>query len=451
MKAEKNETSLSDEKIIRLADEVLDLSRNRLLVNLRYLDTALTFHSRAVYDGSLSTDGKRLLFDPLYVLRSFRDSKSELCRTLLHTVLHCIFHHPFTGRNIDGDLWDLACDIAVESTVNELGLNCVSSDRSWKQEYISGQIRRAAGFLTAEKIYSYLRTSCADSKDIREWTDLFRNDEHSGWYTEYPDDPASSSHSILPSGIPDPSITVSWKEIAEHVQMELEFFAKVRGKQASSLIQNLRAVNREKYDYSSFLRQFASSHEEMKVSDDEFDYIYYNYGLSRYGNLPLIEPLEYRDSSRIHDFVIAIDTSGSVAGNEIQSFIEKTFNILSERDSFDHKTNIHIIQCDAEIQSDTVITGRQDLDIYIRDMEIKGLGGTDFRPVFTYVNDLISRGTFSDLRGLIYFTDGLGYYPEKMPDFRTAFVFIENGYNIPEVPPWAVKLILRSDDIEKIV
>ena len=31
----------------------------------------------------------------------------------------------------------------------------------------------------------------------------------------------------------------------------------------------------------------------MKVSDDEFDYIYYNYGLTHYKKMPLIEPLEY--------------------------------------------------------------------------------------------------------------------------------------------------------------
>jgi predicted metal-dependent peptidase len=231
--------------------------------------------------------------------------------------------------------------------------------------------------------------------------------------------------------------------------MEIEMYARVRGRESSSMIQNLRSVNREKYDYSEFLKRFAASHEDMKVSDDEFDYIYYTYGLSMYGRMPLIEPLEYRDSSKIHDFVIVVDTSGSVAGDKVQTFILKTYNILKERDSFASGVNIHIIQCDSEIQSDTVITSTEDMDRYLSEMEIRGLGGTDFRPVFRYVDDLNSQGHFSDLRGLIYFTDGLGTYPDKMPDYRTAFIFVDDGYSIPEVPAWAMKVVLRTEDIQE--
>ena len=82
-------------------------------------------------------------------------------------------------------------------------------------------------------------------------------------------------------------------------------------------------------------------------------------------------------------------------------------------------------------------------------MEIEGLGGTDVRPVFRYVDDLIAQGAFSDLRGLIYFTDGLGTFPEKMPEYRTAFIFVDEGYSTPEVPKWAMKVVLREEDIQE--
>ena len=70
-------------------------------------------------------------------------------------------------------------------------------------------------------------------------------------------------------------------------------------------------MTREKQDYREFLRKFARMGEQIRVNDDEFDYVYYCYGLKRYGNLPLIEPLEYVEERRIRDFVIAIDTSAS--------------------------------------------------------------------------------------------------------------------------------------------
>ena len=52
-----------------------------------------------------------------------------------------------------------------------------------------------------------------------------------------------------------------------------------------------------------------------------------------------------------------------------------------------------------------------------------------------------------DLKGLIYFTDGQGTFPERMPDYQTAFVFIQEGYSIPEVPVWAIRLILDEEDV----
>ena len=61
-------------------------------------------------------------------------------------------------------------------------------------------------------------------------------------------------------------------------------------------------------------------------------------------------------------------------------------------------------------------------------MKIKGLGGTDFRPVFRRVDEMIHNKEFINLKGLIYFTDGYGVFPERMPAYKTAFIFVEEGY-----------------------
>ena len=441
------------DELNRLAGEVLDISRNRLLVNLRYMDTALTFHGREVCRGSFGTDGRVLFYDPSFVLRTYAESKEKLSGIYLHSVLHCIFCHPFAGADIDMRSWDLACDIAAESVISELGLPCTRTDDDGRKRDMLRRIRRETGFLTAEKIYSALRkgelSAAKTDEELKQLEALFMADEHSHWYKSASQPPASQAvmNDEAKPGQDDLSLQDDWKKIAQQIEMEVETFAKVKGKFASSLVQNLRAVNRERYDYSEFLRKFASVNESMKISDDEFDYIYYNYGLTHYKKMPLIEPLEYREDSRIRDFVIAIDTSGSVAGDEVQSFLQKTYSILKSRESFRSRINVHIVQCDAQIQSDDVITSEADLERYIGTMEIRGLGGTDFRPVFGYVDRLVSEGEFSDLRGLIYFTDGLGTYPASKPEYRTAFVFVESGYNVPEVPVWAMKVVLRPEEL----
>ena len=207
-------------------------------------------------------------------------------------------------------------------------------------------------------------------------------------------------------------------------------------------------MNRETYDYSEFLRKFAALGEELKVNDDEFDYIFYTYGLNLYGNLPLIEPLEYQEVKRVREFVIIIDTSGSTSGELVQKFVQKTYNVLKQKESFSQKVNLHIIQCDEEIQEDKKISTEKELDRYLEEMEIKGQGGTDFRPAFAYVDELVKNHEFKNLKGVIYFTDGFGEFPEKKPDYETAFVYLEENYQNPEVPPWAIKLILRPEEIQ---
>ena len=238
-----------------------------------------------------------------------------------------------------------------------------------------------------------------------------------------------------------------WSEIARHMKVDLETGRLERGSGAGAMMQNLLAVTREPHDYADFLRRFAVLGEHIQINDDEFDYIYYTYGLRLYGKTPLIEPLEYKEVRRIREFVIAIDTSGSVKGEQVQRFIQKTYNILLEQESFFTKINLHIVQCDAAIQEAQKITSREEFDAYLASMTLKGFGGTDFRPVFAYVDRMIEQREFTNLRGLIYFTDGEGIFPARQPAYETAFVFVRDDYETPKVPVWAIRLVLDRDGL----
>ena len=442
-------------EVISLANEILNLCRNKLLVNLRFMDVALSYHKRVLYEGSIATDGKTLFYDPSFVLRTYKDSQRETVRTYLHLILHCVFQHPFIGPSVEERLWSLACDIAVECSINDLELNGVSSSRESEQKGIISKLEKTIGLLTAEKIYAALKRSNYPDMTLKKWEDLFREDDHTPWYIWVEELPLysadDSSFSQLSEEISiQESASLSkefWEGVSNQIQMDLEFFSKTQGDKAGNMIQNLRSVNREKYDYAAFLRKFAVLGEAMKVNEDEFDYIYYTYGLEHYDNMPLIEPLEYKEVKRIREFVIAIDTSGSVIGEEVQMFLQKTYNILMQEDSYFSRINIHIIQCDAEIQEDIVIHNQREFEAYLKTMKIRGLGGTDFRPVFRYVDQLIEEKRFRNLKGMIYFTDGLGTFPDHKPPYTTAFLFVVNGYEIPEVPPWAIKLVLQHEEI----
>ena len=241
-----------------------------------------------------------------------------------------------------------------------------------------------------------------------------------------------------------------WEDIAKQIEMDLQTFSKEWGKEAGSLMSALKVANQKVYDYDKFLRRFAALSEEIKINDDEFDYVYYTYGLHLYGNMPLIEPLEYQETNRVCSFVIALDTSASCAGHLVKSFVQHTFNILMSSQYFAHEVDIHIVQCDSKLQAVTRIKNACDIESYMDEFRVRGFGGTDFRPVFAYVNDLRKQGELTNLKGLLYFTDGLGTFPSSPPEYESAFIFMQNDEDFsPKVPPWAIKLMISEQDIEE--
>ena len=69
--------------------------------------------------------------------------------------------------------------------------------------------------------------------------------------------------------------------------------------------------------------------------------------------------------------------------------------------------------------------------------------------MFSYIDELRRKDEFENLRGLIYFTDGYGIYPEKMPDYDVIFAFLDEDDNRQDPPPWAIAVTLYDDMFEE--
>ena len=415
---------------VTLCARILLQARSELYVNMKFLDVSLSslgFEADWAREG-LGTDGHLIYYGPDYLLGLYKRGRTLVNRGYLHMLFHCLFCHMYTRKDRDKGYWDLSCDIAMEYVIDGLYQKCVHVPRSALRREIYLRLEKA------QRVYRALLEMELPERRLDMLKAEFFVDSHDLWEQEDSPKIARSRQN-------------KWNDNREKMQTELETGSKDASEDNRSLLEEVQVENRERYDYSRFLQKFAVLKEEMQVDPDSFDYAFYTYGLSLYGNMPLIEPLESREVYRVEDFAIVIDTSMSCSGELVRRFLEETYDVLSETESYFKKVHLHIIQCDDAVQSDVLVTSQEELKAYMDDFQIRGSGGTDFRPAFEYVNGLKKSRQAASLKGLIYFTDGKGIYPVQAPSYDTAFVFIENMFSDESVPPWAMKVVLEEEQL----
>ena len=261
--------------------EILFSARTELYMNLPFLDSALAVLPAADgYDTpTLATDTRVLFFSGAWLAQQYERSRANVNRAYLHTLFHCLLRHPGKTRGRDADLWDLSCDIAVESMLDSLDYRCLQAEKvSVRRQNIYRELKDELPVLTAEAVYRHFRRTRLNFYDCATLTRVFATDEHTLWYKE--DDDQQERR---------------WQQQAERTQtaMETVFANKAEGGQA--VREQLAVSTRKTTDFRAFLRRFAALREEVSVDADSFDYGYYAYGLRHFGNMPHIEPLETRE------------------------------------------------------------------------------------------------------------------------------------------------------------
>lgn len=430
------------EKLERVGKQILSASRNEIYMSMRYFDIAL---SALDYDMNLSTksigtDGEKIFYNPNWLVERYREWPQDINRAYVHMLMHNIFRHPMGRMERDEQLWNLACDIAAESLVDHFDAVCVKRVVSDERESWYYRIGKDAKVLNAQSVYRWLSNHPLHPRELFQAEKLFKQDDHAFWKGQDEENHSQNQPQKQER-------EKKWQEISEKIKTNLETFSKSMGDKAGDLLLQMQISLRETYDYREFLRKFTIVNEEIKVDMDSFDYIFYTYGLNTYGNIPLIEPLEYKESEKIKELAIIVDTSESCSEDTLKRFLHETFRILHSMDSFFKTMNLHIIQCDSKVQMDMKIKTKEELDACMKHFSVRGRGGTSFKAGLSYVEHLVCIGEFKNLKGVLYFTDGYGEFPSKKPDFETAFIFVKEDYTDIKVPTWAMKVILEPDDI----
>ena len=274
----------------RMGGEVLAVVRSGLYLDFRFLDMALSALTPVPDErcGVLATDGVNLYYQPSALLRLYQENPKYLNRLYLHTVFHCVFRHLWLKGKRDARLWNLACDIAVENVLDSLNRSSVKRPLTWVRQNAYAAIAAEGRVVAAAPAYRWLAGQTPGI--LRQLEREFYTDDHRLWPKDAPEQPQQ---------MPTPLPQKTWQKIGERMQTELDLRDKEAGDGADALKQQVKAANRSRRSYQDFLRRFCVTREEVHLDPDEFDLNFYTYGLSVYGNMPLIEPLAARESKKI--------------------------------------------------------------------------------------------------------------------------------------------------------
>jgi len=440
-----------------LGKRILDASRTELLLSMRFMGSALDSLSYVcdLTTRTVGTDAVSIRFNPTFLTELMLNRPVMLNRVYIHMLLHCIFRHVFTASEYeDPDLFDLCADITVESVLDSMNYKAVQTTWSDFRQSWYERLEKDLNVITAERLYRYFTASPPDYDTFLKLHREFSADDHSFWKRLQDKETKNgrgneSDSEENPPGQQDASeqaLKESWRKKADRVKVEMEAAVK-DAQEYGSFLRTLSFVQKRRKSFAHFLKRFAVLQEETRIDPDSFDYAYYQYGLELYGNIPLIEENEYRESRKIRTLVIAIDTSGSCQDSLVQRFLNETADILLRQESFFRHAEILLIECDNRIQSETFFRDPAEMKNHASGFHIRGGFGTDFRPVFRRVEELLKNGTLSHLKGMMYFTDGAGVYPDHPYPWETAFVlYRDDNAASGRVPGWAYTLYLDADD-----
>lgn len=338
-----------------------------------------------------ASNGKRFKYNPLFINNC---SIEELMFILTNCVMHHILSHQQRKLNRKGNLWQLATDFAINSMLKKNGMK-IPKGANFNNEFKN---------MYAEEIYKVLL-------ELNEF-------EGTNAFDERVDKTDKKSNSLVES----------------QEQSKESIFANI-----DHVEENLDEKDEEQWEYAATLAKevaqkkslmplgFERFAKKMKAKNIDWRFELYNainrHMRNNYAFMPPNKKHIYRGialpslSSDTLSLVVAIDTSGSIKDELLGAFIEEFKSIMQNFPSI----AIELILADAKVQGHYSFQGGDDLKF-----SLKGGGGTDYRPVFEYIEANLPMSSM-----LLYFTDGEGIFPKIPPPYEVLWALSTNKTRIP--------------------
>ena len=403
----------------------LAAARTRLIMERPFLGSLvmhLPLKPAAEWCSTTATDAQAFYFNPGFIEGL---SLAQTQFVLAHEAMHCAMGHTHRRQHRIKRRWDVACDHAVNLMLIEEGLKPPMHGILANQDYLT---------LSAEEIYPMIPEDTPEESFDQH---LFDNDNESGASpdeNERQDNPDAGESGGQgkegqseaeqqqgsggqPSQKPDDLSPSEREDLAEQWKNRLAAAAQAArqaGKLSQAMLRWVDDLLAPSLPWRALLARFFAVNQRDDYS--------WRRPSRREG-----EALLPRLSSEGIDVIAAIDTSGSISDDELREFVSELDALKGQV-----RARVTLLACDNKLAA----KGPWEFepwDAMRLPEEVEGGGGTDFRPVFDWVENENRSPNM-----LVYFTDAEGDFPKSAPSYPVIWLVKGKG-----VVPWGERVQLN--------
>ncbi len=386
----------------------LSAARTRLILDKPFLGALVLRLPMVAGDPawckSTATDARTFYYNRGYINRLTLD---ETQFVLAHEALHCALSHFARRQHRVKRRWDLACDFAINPLLINEGLQ-PTPDALYMSEFED---------MTAEEIYPNLDDNMDEEPQDQHLYDQpdasgsggqgqDMDKQRDGEQSSPESDEGTASESEVDEnqgGAPQPpplspaeqeQLSVQWQQrMAGAAQQAMQ-----AGKMGDAMARMVDHLLQPQLPWRMLLARYMTN-----IARDDYSY----FRPSRREGNAIFPSLR---SSQL-DVTAVIDTSGSIAQDEMEQFVSEVNAIKGQM-----RARITLLACDAQVsdKGPWVFEPWEDAEL---PTELEGGGGTDFVPAFDWVE---TQDQAPDL--LIYFTDADGNFPQSEPAYPVLWL-----------------------------
>jgi predicted metal-dependent peptidase len=349
-------------------------------------------HESSEKISAYASNGVRFIYNPEFIAKR---SEEEIMFILTNCVMHHILAHQQRRLGRKGSLWQLATDYAINNMLHKNGMH-IPPGANFNEVYEK---------MYAEEIYT-----------------LLKEEYFGGLDDAFGDDNGMPNENLVPGSSPSEQEEDEQGVFSniENIEDDLDAQTESEWQYADSITQE---IAQRKSAMPSGMERLTK---KMKANNIDWRFVLFNainrHMRNNYAFMPPNKKHLHRGfilpslTSDTLSLCVAIDTSGSINEGLLGLFIEEFKNIMQNFPA----VQIELIIADAKVHGHYTFQGGEKMDF-----PLKGGGGTDYRPVFEYIDAQLPMTTM-----LLYFTDGDGWYPKIGPSYEVLWA-LSREHKVP--------------------